>query len=50
MNNVQDLYNWAPVARVMLMGIIVALGPLAWIWMRNRKACLLYTSPSPRDS
>ena len=33
MNNVQDLYNWAPVARVMLMGIIVALGPLAWIWM-----------------
>ncbi|ROR17052.1 cytochrome c oxidase assembly protein subunit 15 [Comamonas sp. BIGb0124] len=38
MNNVQDLYNWAPVARVMLMGIIVALGPLAWIWMRNRKA------------
>ncbi|MFT4191424.1 MAG: COX15/CtaA family protein [Comamonas sp.] len=38
MNDVQDLYNWAPVLRVMLMGIIVAMGPLAWIWLRNRRA------------
>lgn len=38
MNNVQDIYNWTPVLRVMLMGIIVAMGPLAWIWFRNRNA------------
>jgi cytochrome c oxidase assembly protein subunit 15 len=38
MNNLQELYNWAPVLRVMLMGLIVAVGPLAWIWLRNRQA------------
>ena len=38
MNNLQELYNWAPALRVMLMGLIVAMGPLAWIWLRNRQA------------
>jgi cytochrome c oxidase assembly protein subunit 15 len=31
-------YDWAPVARMMLMGTVIALGPLAWVWMRNRGA------------
>lgn len=32
------LYDWAPVARMMLLGVVLALGPLAWIWLRNRQA------------
>lgn len=32
------LYDWSPVFRLMLLGIVVALGPLAWIWLRNRQA------------
>ena len=32
------LYNLAPVARVMLLGLAVACGPLAWVWLRNRQA------------
>lgn len=31
-------YDWTPVVRMMLLGIVIALGPLAWIWMRNRQA------------
>ena len=34
----QDLYNLSPALRLMLMGLVVALGPLAWIWGRNRNA------------
>ena len=33
-----SLYDWSPVLRMMLLGIVVALGPLAWIWLRNRHA------------
>ena len=36
----QALVDWAPVARIMLLGIVVALGPLAWLWLRNRRANL----------
>ena len=36
----QALVDWAPVARIMLLGILVALGPLAWLWLRNRRANL----------
>ena len=36
----QDLYNLSPAIRLMLMGLVVALGPLAWVWLRNRKAAL----------
>jgi len=32
------LYDWSPLLRMMLMGAVVALGPLAWVWLRNPKA------------
>ncbi len=31
-------YDWAPVARMMLLGVVIALGPLAWVALRNRGA------------
>jgi cytochrome c oxidase assembly protein subunit 15 len=34
----QPLYDLAPVARLMLLGVVIALGPLAWVWLRNRHA------------
>ena len=34
----QDLYNLSPALRLMLMGLVVAVGPLAWVWVRSRKA------------
>jgi cytochrome c oxidase assembly protein subunit 15 len=33
-----DLYNLSPALRLMIMGLAVALGPLAWIWARNKNA------------
>ncbi len=33
-----DLVDWAPVARLMLLGIAIALGPLLWVWLRHRGA------------
>jgi cytochrome c oxidase assembly protein subunit 15 len=36
MDAVQPLYDLAPLARVMLVGAVIALGPLAWVWLRNR--------------
>ena len=32
------LWNWAPVARLALLGLAIAAGPLAWIWLRHRAA------------
>lgn len=32
----QPLYDLAPVVRVALAGIALAIGPLAWIWLRHR--------------
>ena len=32
------LYDFTPVLRMMLMGAVLALGPLAWVWLRNRQA------------
>lgn len=32
------LYDLSPALRLMLMGLAVALGPLAWIWLRNKNA------------
>ena len=32
------LVDLSPALRLMLMGIVVALGPLAWLWLRNRGA------------
>ncbi len=31
-------YDWTPIARMMLLGVVLALGPLAWIWLRHRGA------------
>ncbi|MFT3956875.1 MAG: COX15/CtaA family protein [Piscinibacter sp.] len=39
----QPLYDLTPVLRLALLGGVVALGPLAWVWLRNRRA-----SPSAR--
>src|SRR4051812_34421068 len=33
-----SLYDLTPVLRVALLGIAVASGPLAWVWLRNKKA------------
>ena len=32
------LYDLSPALRLMIMGLIVATGPLVWIWRRNRQA------------
>jgi len=32
------LYDLAPALRLMLMGLVLAAGPLAWVWLRNRAA------------
>lgn len=34
----QPLYDFAPLARMMLLGLLIALGPLTWVWLRNRHA------------
>jgi cytochrome c oxidase assembly protein subunit 15 len=36
--NPQPLYDLSPALRLMLMGVVVALGPLAWVWLRNAQA------------
>lgn len=33
----QPLYDFAPALRLALLGIAVAAGPLAWVWLRNRR-------------
>ena len=33
-----DLYNLSPALRLAIMGLALALGPLAWIWARKRNA------------
>ena len=34
----QPLYDYSPLLHIMLMGLVVALGPLAWVWLRNKQA------------
>jgi cytochrome c oxidase assembly protein subunit 15 len=34
----QSLYDLAPALRLALLGIAIAAGPLAWVWLRNRQA------------
>ncbi|HMN94436.1 MAG TPA: COX15/CtaA family protein [Hydrogenophaga sp.] len=34
----QPLYDLAPIARLMLLGVVLALGPMAWVWLRSRQA------------
>ncbi len=37
MNETVALYDLSPTVRLMILGIIVALGPLAWVWLRNQQ-------------
>ena len=34
--NTQDLYNLSPTFRLMGMGLVLALAPLAWVWLRHK--------------
>lgn len=34
----QPLYDLSPVLQLMLTGIVLALAPLAWLWMRHRRS------------
>jgi cytochrome c oxidase assembly protein subunit 15 len=34
----QPLYDLTPLLRLALLGAVLALGPLAWVWLRNRGA------------
>ena len=36
----QNLYDLSPALRLMIMGLAVALAPLAWVWLRNKKASM----------
>lgn len=36
--NAPALYDLSPAIRLMLMGLTLALGPLAWVWLRKRQA------------
>ncbi len=34
----QNLYDLSPALRLMILGLAIALGPLAWVWTRNKNA------------
>ena len=34
----QNLYDLSPALRLMIMGLAVALGPLAWVWLHHKHA------------
>ena len=36
--NPQPLLDLAPIARLALLGVVLAIGPLAWVWIRHRGA------------
>ena len=36
----QELYNLSPALRLMIMGMVVAIGPLAWVWLKSRNAAV----------
>ena len=40
MNGEVALYDFAPIVRLLLLGALIALGPLAWVWMRNKNASM----------
>src|SRR6218665_3482486 len=33
----QPLYDLAPLVQLMLLGLVIAVGPLAWVWARHRR-------------
>ncbi|MBY0410648.1 MAG: COX15/CtaA family protein, partial [Burkholderiaceae bacterium] len=38
MIDTQPLYDLAPLLEVMFLGLVIALGPLVWVWVRNRRS------------
>lgn len=38
---VQAAYDLSPLARLLLVGVLLALGPLIWVWLRNQRATAL---------
>ena len=36
------LYDFEPTLRLMLAGLCIALGPLAWVWLRGRSAAMAH--------
>lgn len=36
--NAPALYDMSPIAQLIAMGVLVALGPLVWIWLRHKGA------------
>ena len=38
----QSLYDLSPLLRMMFFGALLALGPLAWVWLRQRRASTLH--------
>lgn len=38
MSDTQPLYDLAPLLELMLLGLLIALGPLIWVWARNRRS------------
>ena len=38
----QALYDLSPALRLMLTGVLLALAPLAWVWLRKRNAPLVH--------
>lgn len=38
MMDTQPLYDLAPLLEVMLLGLVIALGPLVWVGVRNRRS------------
>lgn len=41
MNSSASLVNLAPILNIALMGLIVALGPISWVWLKTRQALTL---------
>jgi cytochrome c oxidase assembly protein subunit 15 len=37
-SSVGSLYNLAPLVQLLGLGLVIAMGPLLWVWMRNRQA------------
>ena len=35
-SDLQPLYDFAPVLELMAFGLVIALAPLTWVWLRNR--------------
>ena len=36
MGDLQPLYDFAPVLELMAFGLVIALAPITWVWLRNR--------------